>query len=202
MEKDLILFHGSPVKLEVGEYLDPAYCGMWENARIYNPKTNKYDINALYFIKDFDTAMLYARREIYAPTDARGDTKYFIFDRPDYATYVYEAQIPVGQLCNIFGDQPTHFNGQLCVTNPVKIIRRHTFDIPSILNYYGQKEKLDVVARIIRHNNPNEPFIAPSSFGRRGGRGRLHFDAVPLLKDLALYTMPVPGIAPYSYKQR
>lgn len=205
MKKDLVLFHGSPVKIKVGEYLDPAYCGMWENAQMYNPQTGRYDINALYFLNSFDMAMLYAQREIYAPEDATTGTKYFIFNRPDYTTYVYEVNVPRDILYTAMGQRATNFDGEVCCTEPVKIIRRQTFDIARILRYYGEREHINTAARIIHHtpeNTVRNQFIAPSSFGFRGAMGKIHFDNKSLIQDLEQNTIPAPGVTTYFYKQR
>ena len=205
MAENLILFHGSPVKIDAGDYLNPAYCGMWENSQIYNHQTGQYDINALYFIKRFDIALLYARREIYAPEDAQTNTKYFIFDRPDYSTYVYEVNIPTNKLLTAMGRPATNFNGEVCCTEPVKIMQRHTYDISWILQYYGEKDKINTDARIINPKSENfidDEFFAPRSFGLRGGMGYININNSELLHDLERHTLAIPGIAPYFYKQR
>ena len=88
MAENLILFHGSPVKIDAGDYLNPAYCGMWENSQIYNHQTGQYDINALYFIKRFDIALLYARRKIYAPEDAQTNKYQILYFRPPRLLYI------------------------------------------------------------------------------------------------------------------
>lgn len=205
MTKNLVLFHGSPVKIAVGDYLNPAYCGMWENSKIYNPKTGCYDISALYFCKSVDMALLYARREIYAPEDAKTGTKYFIFDRPDYVTYVYQVNIQTAKLFTADGRATTDFSGEVCCTEPVKIIQRHTYDIARILQYYGDKDKINTAARIINPASENwadGKFWAPRSFGFRGGMGCININNSELLQDLEQNTLSIPGVAPYFYKQR
>lgn len=205
MSEELTLFHGTPVKLRIGEYLDPSYCGMWENSKIYNPKNGKYDTKAIYFTPRFDIALSYARREIYCPIDATTDTKYFIFQRPGYAMYVYEVKIPKNLLYTAMGQPATTFIGEVCCTQKVRILKRHTYNIARILQHYSQQDEINTVARIIKKTPENcvkGKFYAPFSFGFQGCAGFVHFDNTELLKDLAENTVPVPRIPPCIYKQR
>ena len=194
-EQTCTLLHGSPKKIEVGQYLDPAYCGMWENCTQPHPITGERT-NALFLIDNLKYALFYARREIYAPrhvdlkTGVR--TQYFIFKRPDTVIYVYTVMVQLAKLSDMFGKYLEKIDGEAICFEPVKILERQDYDIQRILEHYATAEKQNTVARILK---PNKHNVYPYTFGVPGSFGKTDFDNFDtLLRDLERHTKPIPGI--------
>jgi len=222
------LIHGSPKKVEVGEYLDPSYCGMWENCQTINPANGKEE-NALFFFllddggnnsfnyESMRHALFYARREIYAPSnmDTTKNTRtiYFLFEKPDTTLYIYTVQMPFSKLSDMYGKylEKDKKAGEVICFEPVKVLKRQDFDIQRILEWYSKKEESNAVARVLeeKKSDMGYPFFSereghlvyPSTFGARGGIGISHIDSKELLRDLKRYTKPAPKIKKCVFEQ-
>ena len=182
--KMISLLHGTPAKLDVGDYLDPKYAGIWETfTEKINPATDTKE-KCMYFIRGLWSALFYASREIYQVSetpnyDRDKEILHFLFKDPNYQTYVYNVQIPEDKLHHYFADKNGNYTGGEAVCfEPVKIIGKEVYDIERYMKYYSENVPVGKLAKPIKtqahvlkpSDNPLIPKShVPHTFGNMGG---------------------------------
>lgn len=182
-EKIFTLYHGSPAKLQVGDFICPSFFGKYEDVKV--PVKNE---PAIFLTPHLDMAFRYARREVYSVVDCNDDIQYCIFKHPQQQFYIYKVKLPASTLYSVInGRSVSDINhGEVACFEPVFILECYCYDIPFLLAYYSGKNKMRTMARILKNANK-----VPKSFGDLNGLfGKPTLDSVRLKEDLNKYTTP------------
>ncbi len=183
----LTLYHGSPNKLEIGDFVCPSFFDKYKEIKIFNKKTGKSE--PVVFLTPYEKiAIRYACRDIYSVVDYSEDIQYMIFRNREQTFYIYETQLPISKLVDtISGDQIINIeHREYACFEPVQILNRYSFGIDAILDYYSKQNNIRTVARVLKNKNE-----IPACFGDLDGLlGKPCIASYQLKQDLNKYTTP------------